>query len=152
MLIGVLRALMVLSAYVALLVPSGAGPRIASVAYPIAAGSDGECTVKVDNVHASTHQPGTTNVVATMTCKGRKPHISSTVVLDRASNAGGWEQVGVGYGGADGVSRLAVNAAWGRCINGIQMRGRALFSYTTDGTNTFSVEGTGPISTVDRCP
>lgn len=122
------------------------------VAYPIAQGSDGECTVKVQNAHASSHKPGTSNVVATVTCKSPKPHISGTVVLERASNAGAWEQVGTGHAGRDRVSSLAANAAWGKCINGIQMRGRAIFSYTTDGRNTFSVEEIGRISRIERCP
>ncbi len=131
----------------------GAAPEaMAAPAYPIAQDSDGECSVKVQDAHASSHKPGTTNVVATMTCKSSKPHISGTVVLEQASNAGGWQQVGVGHRGKDGVARLAGNAAWDRCINGIQMRGRALFSYTTDGKNTRSVEGLGRIATISRCP
>lgn len=114
--------------------------------------ADEECTPSVHNPHASSHVPGTANVVADLTCRSSKPHISGTVNIQREVNPGYWAVLNDGFGGRDNTRSLSVNAAADECVNGARYRAFALFSYTTDGVNTINVQGASPEVTMARCP
>lgn len=114
--------------------------------------ADEECTVRVHNPHASSHVPGTANVVADLTCRSAKPHISGTVNIQREANPGSWAVLKDGFGGRDNTKSLSINAGADECVNGARYRAFALFSYTTDGVNTINVEGASPVVTMAGCP
>lgn len=115
--------------------------------------ADEECAVRVHNPHASSHVPGTTNVVADLTCRSAKPHIGGNINIQKESpNPGYWEVLNTGFGGRDNTRTLSINTASDECVNGSRYRAFAQFSYTTDGVNTIVVEGRSPEVTISGCP